>query len=91
LLFVLLELGPLSVTIARQRKTIADLRRQLHMKQRNPAQVAAEFSVDSVQNSSIPDLFKFYTGFTFAIFMTIFSCLVPDENSVYADFKMRSL
>ena len=69
--------------IHQQQKTIADLRRQIRQQHRIPAQVAtSQFSVDSVNNSSIPGLFKFYTGFTFSIFLTIFSCLVTDETSV---------
>jgi hypothetical protein len=64
---VYLVLEPLSATVALQRKTIADLRRQVYHLERNSARGATKkFSVDSVKNSSIPGLFKFYTGFTYS-------------------------
>ena len=79
----------LSTTVARQRKTIAELRRKIQLQRRDTA--ASKFSVKNVRDSSIPGLFKFYTGFTFAIFMTIFSCLVPNENSVPFHYSRKNV
>jgi hypothetical protein len=60
--------------LAAQRRTIDRL--QQHPV-RQPVASPRAFSVDCVNNSSVPGLFKFYTGFPYLTFMTIFSCLVP--------------
>jgi hypothetical protein len=64
-------------TITSQQRHITWLQQKL---QRQCSALAPDkFCAQSVHDSSIPGLFKFYTGFTYFTFMSIFSLLVPDS------------
>jgi cell division protein FtsB len=67
----------LQSTINMLERKVKRLKQQLQQQRSVPA--PDKLCVDSVKNSFIPGLFRFYTGFVYKTFFAIFSVLVPAQ------------
>jgi hypothetical protein len=65
------------------RRTVSTLQQRIRTAKLNNAKSTVNaFTVDSVNGSRIKNLFAYYTGFSFATFLLLFSVLVPANSEL---------
>jgi len=80
------------LTTENLRRTVAGLRQRIRTMKISAASSASPrpFTVDSVSNSPVKGLFGYYTGFTFATFMLLFSVLIPSNSELPFTYLKKS-